>query len=98
MNVNIPYSIGTYLKKVENGQEHLDRVLKYIINEYGVFVILVLDVDKAPRLSTEISVVDLLNNWKLDDGIHLNESIGTRLSTGLDFSNCNVILTRERKN
>ncbi len=52
-NIEIPYPIGTYLKKIENGQEHLDKVVKYIITEQGLFVILQLDVNKDPRLSRE---------------------------------------------
>ena len=96
-NIEIPYPIGTYLKKIENGQEHLDKVVKYIITEQGLFVILQLDVNKDPRLSREISVNDLLNNWVIDLGIHFTTSIGSLVNTNLDFSNCDVILSRERK-
>lgn len=96
-NIEIPYPIGTYLKKIENGQEHLDKVVKYIITEQGLFVILQLDVNKDPRLSREISVNDLLNNWVIDQGIHFTTSIGSLVNTNLDCSNCDVILSRERK-
>ncbi len=69
-----PYPIGTYLVKKENGKEHLDQVYEYIISKNGMFVILMLDIIKQPRLSTRIDINTLIQNWeKYDNNTLENE-------------------------
>jgi len=82
---SIPYPIGTYLIKNENGVQHLDQVNRYILDEKGLSVILTLDALKEPRLSTEISVDRLLENWKEAQNIFLTgNNIGTKILTGME--------------
>ena len=62
-NVDLPYPIGTYLIKDEDGIIHVDQVHEYIIGREGVSVILLLDALTDPRLSTKISINYLINDW-----------------------------------
>lgn len=87
----VPYSIGTYLIKNVDDNEHLDQVNKYVVDEKGISVILMLDVETNPRLSTAISIDDLLQNWKEDTRIHLSGDIGTRLHIGMQFEEDPII-------
>lgn len=80
---DVPYPIGTYLTKNENGVEHLDQVEKYVLSNEGLFVILMLDVKTDPRLSVEISIDDLLEKWEEDKNIHFSHDIGTKIIIGL---------------
>ena len=91
VSFTMPYPIGTYLIKNVNGNEHLDQVNKYVVDENGTFVILMLDVETNPRLSTAISIDNLLQNWKEDTGIHLSGDIGTRLHIGMQFEDEPII-------
>lgn len=69
LNYTVPYLIGTYLIKSEDGINHLDQVNKYVIDKDGLSAILILDVEINPRLSIPISIGDLLQNWKEDTRI-----------------------------
>ena len=60
----VPYAIGTKLTKNVDGQNHIDQVHKYVIDEKGISVILMLDVLGNPRLSSEIRIEDLVKNWQ----------------------------------
>lgn len=81
---DVPYPIGTYLTRNENGVEHLDQVEKYVLSNEGLFVILMLDVKTNPRLSVEISINDLLEKWEEDkNNIHFSGDIGTKIMIGL---------------
>ena len=42
-NFDVPYPIGTYLTRNENGVEHFDQVKKYVLSNEGLFVILMLE-------------------------------------------------------
>ena len=64
-NVEFPYSIGTYLSKVEDGTVHIDQVYQYIIDAKGISVIVMLDVFTSPRLSTPIELEAFMNNWEV---------------------------------
>lgn len=98
MNFNVPYRIGTRLVKVENGQEHLDRIEKYVIDSSGLSAILMLDIDKDPRLSKEIGINNLLENWKKDDRIRLTGDIGTKLNTGMSYTDGPVLKRSKKRN
>ena len=89
-NFTVPYPVGTYLVKKENGVDHVDQVNKYILNNKGLFVVLMLDVETNPRLSTEISINDLLNKWKKDDSIRFSSNIGTLIRTDMKYDDCSV--------
>ncbi len=78
-NFSVPYPIGTYLVKIENGQKHLDRVERYVISQFGIFAVLMLDVDKEPKYSTNISIAELVDNWMVDNQIYLSGDIGTKI-------------------
>ena len=81
---DVPYPIGTYLTRNENGVEHFDQVEKYVLSNEGLFVILMLDVKTNPRLSVEISINDLLEKWEEDkNNIHFSGDIGTKIMIGL---------------
>lgn len=81
---DVPYPIGTYLTRNENGVEHFDQVEKYVLSNEGLFVILMLDVKTDPRLSVEISINDLLEKWEEDkNNIHFSGDIGTKIMIGL---------------
>ena len=83
-NFDVPYPIGTYLTRNENGVEHFDQVKKYVLSNEGLFVILMLDVKTNPRLSVEISINDLLEKWEEDkNNIHFSGDIGTKIMIGL---------------
>lgn len=69
ISYTMPYPIGTYLTKREDGIIHLDQVNKYVIDKDGLSAILTLDVEINPRLSIPISIGDLLQNWKEDTRI-----------------------------
>lgn len=89
ISFSVPYSIGTYLIRNEDCSEHLDQVGKYVVDEKGISVILMLDVETNPRLSTAISIDNLLQNWKEDTRIH--GDIGTKLTIGMRFENEPII-------
>lgn len=74
-NIIYPYPVGTYLCKEEYGITHIDRVEEYVINKAKVFVILVLDVFKEPRLSTPIDIDSLLKQWKEYDSDKFNVTL-----------------------
>lgn len=57
----------------------MDRVERYVINQFGIFAVLMLDVDKEPRYSTNISIAELVDNWMVDNQIHLSGDIGTKI-------------------
>lgn len=78
-NFSVPYPIGTYLVKMENDQKHLDRVERYVISQFGIFAVLMLDVDKEPKYSTNISIAELVDNWMVDNQIYLSGDIGTKI-------------------
>ena len=81
---DVPYPIGTYLTRNENGVEHLDQVEKYVLSNEGLFVILMLDAKTDPRLSVEISINDLLKKWEEDkNNIYFSGNIGTKIMIGL---------------
>lgn len=92
IDFTVPYAIGTYLIKYKDGIEHLDQVNRYVIDEKGISVILMLDVETDPRLSTAISVEDLLRNWKKDTDIHLSGDIGNKLHIGMQFEEEPIIV------
>ena len=60
----VPYPIGTYLTKNVNGQNQTDQVFKYVIDNNGIAVVLMLDVNGNSKLSDEIRIEDLITNWK----------------------------------
>jgi len=70
----VPYPIGTYLEKIEEGKKHVDQVYEYNVNKNGLFVILILDVTENPRLSTKISFEELNNKWTLMSDVKSNFS------------------------
>ncbi len=94
--INVPYDIGTYLIKEENGQSHLDQINKYIFDANGLSVILILDVETNPRLSTEIKITDLLKNWKEDRNIHVSSNHGTCLNIGMDLEEIPKLRKRDK--
>ena len=63
VNITLPFPVGTYLSKVENGEKHVDQVYEYIIEKDDSYAILVLDVFSNPRLSTKVSNEKLVNEW-----------------------------------
>lgn len=71
ISFTVPYPIGTYLIKNVDGNEYIDQVNKYVVDEKGISVILMLDVETDPRLSTAISIDNLLQNWKEDTRLHV---------------------------
>lgn len=74
IKIGVPYAIGTYLDKIEDGKRHIDQVYEYIINQNGIFAILLLDVIENPRLSTRISIEELNDKYTLTQDVHLNIS------------------------
>lgn len=62
MNINLPYEIGTILKKTENGKVHYDKVHHYIVAK-KVQAVLELCTDTNPRLSVPIDIQDLKQKW-----------------------------------
>jgi len=74
IKINIPYPIGTYLDKIEDGKRHIDQLYEYIITKDGLFAVLILDSMENPRLSTRISIEELNNKWTLTRDVHLNIS------------------------
>ena len=56
ITIDIPYPIWTYVKKEENGVEHIDQIHEYILDKNGLSVILMLEVTKNPRLSMKIEI------------------------------------------
>ena len=74
IKINVPYPIGTYLDKIEDGKRHIDQLYEYIITKDGLFAVLILDSMENPRLSTRISIEELNNKWTLTKDVHLNIS------------------------
>lgn len=62
MNINLPYEIGTILKRTELGKEHYDKVHHYIIGE-KIQVVLELCTHTDPRLSMPIDITELQQKW-----------------------------------
>lgn len=69
IQIEVPYPVGRQLVRIEFGKDHIDQIDHYIIKEEGTFVVLVLDVTTKPRLSSEISVVKLKQEWREFDEI-----------------------------
>ena len=63
-NVELPYQIGTYVSKVEDGIVHIDQVYQYIINTNGVSIVVMLDALTSPRVSTPIDINAFMSNWE----------------------------------
>lgn len=84
ITIDIPYPIGTYVKKEENGVEHIDQIHEYILDKNGLSVILMLEVTKNPRLSMKIEINELLNKWnvveesKIDDNPNLEKKLSKK--------------------
>lgn len=72
IKINVPYPMGTYLDKIEDGKRHIDQLYEYSITKNGIFAVLILDVMENPRLSTRISIEELNNKWTLIQDINLN--------------------------
>jgi len=70
----IPYSVGTYLDRIKDGKRHVDKVDKYIINEHGIFVVLMLDARENYRALKKISIEEFNNEYVLTKDVHLNIS------------------------
>ena len=67
VNINIPYPIGTYLTCNDNGQVHIDKVLKYIYDRNGLSVIITEDIFTDPRSSIQISIDEFSSRWQVLD-------------------------------
>ena len=96
-NFSVPYPIGTYLVKIENGQKHLDRVERYVISQFGIFAVLMLDVDKEPKYSTNISIAELVDNWMVDNQIYLSGDIGTKILIDVPDDEFHLTYDKETK-
>ena len=48
------YFVEQKLFRMENGQLHIDRIERIIRNSKGTSVVLMLDVDQNPKLSSEL--------------------------------------------
>ena len=56
------YFVEQKLFRMENGQLHIDRIERIIRNSKGTSVVLMLDVDQNPKLSSEISIENIKRN------------------------------------
>ena len=70
------YFVEQKLFRMENGQLYIDRIERIIRNSKGTSVVLMLDVDQNPKLSSEISIENIKRNWQID-------YIGTRIIIGM---------------
>lgn len=63
MVVCLPYPVGTILATKVNDRWQNDKIDHYIVDNNGLKVVLILNCDKQPRLSTPISIDRLNKNW-----------------------------------
>ena len=66
MNVNLPYEIGTILKKEEFGKTRYDKLHHYIVGD-ELHAVVVLDYQTNPRLSVPIDIDRLQKEWIVCD-------------------------------
>ncbi len=68
LNFKVPYKIGTQVSRYDNGIKHIDEIYEYVIDRAGLSVILMLDINSNPSLSSMIDIKYFMKNWSLSNG------------------------------